>query len=406
MRLLLFLTILLAAGYEAAIPYFAKVRSVNVETADKQNYFVVDPEIWKSARSDLADLRLYDNQVQVPYALVKASGGSSNEESSARIVNLGKVGDHTEFDLDVRGLNEYGRARLDLDAKNFINKAYVQGRTDLNDRSPTDLGTSTLYDFSNEGLGSNFVLKFAQSSFPYLHVRLAPGISPSQVRSAYVSNYAETRSLWTQAGVCAPAISSSRQSVFTCSLYSGMPVERVAFELPAGAVNFNRPVVLSDEKGNELGHGSISRLRVNRAGQSVVSEDLAIDFSSRPGNQLRVVIENGDDAALPVQQIKPLAIERRLYFDPAGKPALTLYYGDPKLDAPSYDYQKFFHTSADAVAARLTAEAANAQFTGRPDERPWSERHSTLLWTVMLVAVAILGAVAVRGLRKPGPAAS
>src|SRR2546427_5206025 len=169
------------SSYEAAIPYFSRVRNVTASSPEPQNYFVVDADIWKFARPDLVDLRLYDGQAQVPYALIEQSGGSSNQERSASVLNLGKVGDHTEFDLDVRSLNQYSRVRLALDAKNFINKARAQGRHAPDDRVGTDLGSSTLYDFTAEGLGSNFVLKLPLASFPYLHVRLAPGISPGQI---------------------------------------------------------------------------------------------------------------------------------------------------------------------------------------------------------------------------------
>src|SRR5216683_1618112 len=110
-----------ALGYEAGIPYFTRSRSVTVSSPDKQNYVVVDADIWRSSRNDLADLRIYDGQSQVPYALIKQSGGSSNQETSAKILNLGSVGGHTEFDLDVGGLQQYERVRLELDAKNFIN---------------------------------------------------------------------------------------------------------------------------------------------------------------------------------------------------------------------------------------------------------------------------------------------
>src|SRR4051794_27077831 len=145
-----------ALGYEAAIPYFARSRTFTVASTHRQNYLLIDPDTWKSSRNDLADIRIYDGQSQVPYALIKQSGGSSNQETPARILNLGTVGDHTEFDLDVSGIKEYERVRLEIDAKNFINGTQVQGRTTPNDRAGRNLGSSTLYDFSNEGLGSNF----------------------------------------------------------------------------------------------------------------------------------------------------------------------------------------------------------------------------------------------------------
>jgi hypothetical protein len=400
----LLLSLLVAGGYQVSIPYFSRTRNVAVQAPDRQSYFVVDPDIWKFARPDLSDLRLYDGQAQVPYALIEQSGGSSSQESPARILNLGKVGDHTEFDLDVRGLNEYGRVHLELDAKNFINNAHVEGRNAPNDRNGTALGSSTLYDLTAEGLGSNFVLKFPPSSFRYVHLRLAPGLSPSQIKGAYVSNFSETKAAWSQAGNCTLASGDPKQSVFDCSLSAGMPVERLAFDLPATAVNFNRTVVVSDEKGNELERGSISRVRMNRAGQIVISEDLAIDLYHHRKEQIRITIENGDDAPLPVQQLRPLSVERRVYFEPKGKSALQLYYGDPKLAAPSYDYGKFFQPSPDVGVAQLGPAEANPQFKGRPDDRPWSERHNGILWIAMLVAVALLGGLALRGLTsRPAP---
>jgi hypothetical protein len=392
------------AAYEAAVPYFSRTRNLTVSSPDRQNCVVVDQDVWKFARPDLADLRLYDGQSQHPYALITQSGGGSSQESVAKILNLGKFGDQTEFDLEVGGLNEYGRVRLQIDARNFINTTQVEGRKTPNDRSGTRLASSTLYDFTNEGLGSNSILKFPASSFPYLHVRLAPGLAPGQIKGAYISNVSETKAAWSLSGNCSAVAGAPRQTIFECSIADGMPVERISFELPPSAVNFNRTVTVSDEKGNDLERGAISRVRMYRGGQTVISAQLALGLYSRTAKQIRVTVENGDDPPLPIARVHPMSFERRLYFDPAGKPALQLYYGDPKLEAPSYDYVKFFRQSPDAATAQLSAANANAQFTGRPDDRPWSERHNSVLWLAMLVAVALLGGLALRGLKsKPTP---
>jgi len=395
-------TFLVASGYEAAIQYFTRTRNVGVSHPDRQNYFVADQDIWKFARPDLADIRFYDGQAQVPYALVKQSAENSSQESPAKILNLGSVSGHAEFDLDVGGLPEYSRVRLELQAKNFINAAKVQGRSSLNDRSGTDLGSSTLYDFTVEGLGSNSTLKLPVSSFPYLHVRLAPGIDPHAVKGAYISKVSETKAAWLPAGECRAVPSSSRQSAFECTLFDGMPVERLSFELPANAVNFNRTVIVSDEKGSEFQRGAISRVRMNRASQAVVSENLTVDLFPPSSRQIKVAIENGDDAPLPIRNIQPLSVERRFYFDPKGATALKLYYGNPRLGPPSYDYGKFFQQSADAAIAQLAPAEANSQFTGLPDDRPWSERHNGVLWIAMLIAVALLGGLALRGFKSSG----
>ena len=90
----------------------------------------------------------------------------------------------------------------------------------------------------------------------------------------------------------------------------------------------------------------------------------------------------------------------RFYFDPKGATALKLYYGNPRLGSPSYDYGKFFQQSADAPIAQLAPAEPNSQFTGLPDDRPWSERHNGVLWIAMLIAIALLGGLALRGFKS------
>jgi len=394
-----------AAAYDAAIAYFARSRNVTAGAPAAQKYLIVDADVWKFSRSDLADIRLYDGDSQVPYALVKQSGGSSTEETSAKVLNLGSVAGHTEFDLDVSALADYDQIRLQLSAKNFINRTQVEGRKASTDRSGVNLGSSTLYDFTAEGLGSNSNLKFTVASFPYLHVRLAPGIRPDQVKGAYLSNFSETKAAWSEVGQCEPAPGLAKQSTFACTLGDGMPLERIAFNVssasgPSGSVrNFSRTVIVTDEKGSEIQSGSISRVFVKRGGETVSNEDLAIDVYSRVAKKVRVIVENGDDAPLPIARVQLLSLQRRIYFDPRGKMALRLYYGDAKLDAPSYDYQKFFQASPDAVVAQLGSAESNGQFTGRPDDRPWSERHGWVLWAAMLIAVVVIGGMALKGLK-------
>jgi hypothetical protein len=117
--------------------------------------------------------------------------------------------------------------------------------------------------------------------------------------------------------------------------------------------------------------------------------------------EIKVIIANGDDPPLSLLSVQPLALERRVYFDPGGRLVLKMYYGDPQLQAPVYDYAKFFQEESDAAQAQLGRAMHNAEYAGRPDERPWSERHKAVLWATMLLAVAAFAILAVRGLANP-----
>jgi len=129
--LLITLALASPADPEPALSYFTNLRDVTIAAADRQNYIIVDEDIWNHARPDLVDLRLYDNGTQVPFVLAEQRGGTSSEERPAKILNLGAVGGHTEFDLDIGEIAEYDRIRLQLDAKDFVATASVEGRSTL-----------------------------------------------------------------------------------------------------------------------------------------------------------------------------------------------------------------------------------------------------------------------------------
>ena len=162
--------------------YLRYRRDVSISQPGRQNYLVIDGPIWAHVRSDLSDVRLYDGDVQVPYALSEEHAASSTEEREARILNLGVRGGRTEFDLDVGGEVEYNQVLLHLQAANFVASATADGRDALGEGAGRKLSTSTLYDFSREGLGNNFALRLPLATFRYLHVSITPAISPTTLR--------------------------------------------------------------------------------------------------------------------------------------------------------------------------------------------------------------------------------
>jgi uncharacterized protein DUF3999 len=382
-----------------AIPYFTNTRDIRISQPGVQNYFAVDEEIWKRGRADLGDQRIYDGEVQVQYTLSVQRGGTSSQEEVARILNLGSVGGRTEFDLDMGQIAEYDRIRLNLDAKDFVATASLAGNNTLSERPGTQLPPSTLYDFTREALGSNSVLKLPASSFRYLHVRLSSRISPQQVKGATVYNLQETKAIWTSVGSCAAPSQKQQTTVIKCESPLRVPVDRIRLQVDPKQVNFRRAVTLSNSSGQHEGGGEITRVRLNRAGTTVVSEEMDVQITGQISGQLMITIDNGDNPPLAIAAVQLLSIERRLYFDPQEKTLLRLYYGDDKLDSPVYDYARFFHADPAAARAELSPGAHNEAYSGRPDDRPWSERHNAVLWLAMLLAVAVLAALAIRGLK-------
>jgi hypothetical protein len=111
---------------------------------------------------------------------------------------------------------------------------------------------------------------------------------------------------------------------------------------------------------------------------------------------VEVAVDNGDDTPLPINAVRLEMRQRKICFDISSRQPLTLYYGDPALTAPQYDYARLFSPSGAMQTAQLGPQQLNAAYRDRPDSRPLTDRHPHLLWIVLLVVICILAMVAIR----------
>ncbi|MGZ4889957.1 MAG: DUF3999 family protein [Candidatus Angelobacter sp.] len=399
-----------------AIPYFKHQRPVQVQPG-RQHFLAVDEQIWKNARPDLGDLRLYSGQQEVPYAMVVERGSRESDNKNVRVLQQSVVGGKTQFVIDMEGVAEYDHIELKLAAKNFVAHARVEGQEDLHGAQWALLADSILYDLAKENLGGNSMLRLPLSTYKYLRVTIDGPVKPEDVLGATSEFRQEQKAVWRDVGG-APVISeiparaarndSSRVqrkgTLLTFAVPENVPVDRLTFDIDPAQPNFRREVQVTDEKDVFLGLGEIDRVHMVRSGQKIDSDQHDVSFSAVGHKTIKVVIDNGDDPPLKLRSARLQQLERRIYFEAPASTPLTLYYGDEKLAPPVYDYAKLFLLAKDAAPAQLGGEEANAAYTGRPDERPWTERHPAVLWIAIVAAVLILGAIALRSMKTAAAA--
>jgi hypothetical protein len=410
---------LLAAEPRAAAPeYFSYARAVTVTDAARQQYVSLDAAIWEHARADLADVRLYDAaKAEVAFGLIVNAHAESSALRPTRLFNLAKGARGTEFLLEI-SQPEYNRIALDLDAHDFAGLVKVEASDDLNRAHWVEVGSYPVFDFSHEHLGKHSDLQLPTLRYRYLRLVLPPPLAPENVKAARVAAFETRTASWTALGAT-PTITQiasedqlkqltgmrrvegafTRATVITWSQPEHAPLDRVRLDFDSG-VNFRRNVELycrRDERWDIVARDEVWRIHLVRNGDKIDSERLEVNGNAARGKQFALLINNGDDPPPPLRAAHPEAIERRLYFDAQGHSGIKLYYGDEKARAPLYDYAKLLQRDAQAAAARLGPEERNAAFTPRPDQRPWSDRHPAVLWTVLVIAVLGLGALALRG---------
>lgn len=392
-----------------SISYFKYQRPVQAQPGG-QRFLAVDEQTWKNARPDLGDLRLYTGQQEVPYALMVERGSRENDNKDVSVLQQSVIGGKTQFLIDMTGVAEYDHIDLKLTAKNFVAHARVEGQEDLHGQNWALLGESILYDLSKENLGGNSVLRLPLSTYKYLRVTVDGPVKPDEILGASSEFRQEQKAVWRDVGG-APTVaempasaarhdsSRGRATVLTFTVPEKIPIDRVTLDIDPAQPNFRRPVQITSDKDDYVGSGEIDRVHMVRSGRKIDTDDYDVNFSAVGRKTIKVIIDNGDDPPLKIKSARLQQLERRLYFDAPASGQLMLYYGDEKLDPPIYDYAKLFLLAKDAAPTQLGAEQANAAFTGRPDERPWTEKHPAVLWIAIVAAVLILGAIALRSMK-------
>ena len=403
-----------SAPVDANPQYLRYQRAVSVAAESGQSCAVVDPQIFPHAAPSLKDLRLYQDGREVPYAITLSVPQQLDSET-AQVRNLGLRGRDIVFDLEMPN-RPYTEITLDLAGQDFLATATVSGTRDPNYSNQTRLGEFTLFDLTSQHLSRNTTLHLQETNLPFLHIELAVSpatgnrsfrATPEMVLGVTVPPSREAQSLYTTAVTSTNIAQRGRQSVATFSLPERIPIERVSFDLPpAYKANFSRDVRITDRPegsaslGSESLAGTILRVHLTQAGREIRQEQLSVPATlgsnMQSGATVEVAVDNGDDTPLPIHAVRLEMRQRKICFDISSRQPLTLYYGDPALTTPQYDYARLFSPSDATQTAQLGAEQLNPDYRDRPDARPLTERHPHLLWIGLLVVICILAMVAIR----------
>jgi len=382
-----------------SIPFFKYTRAIPPASSAGQRYIVVDEAVWQGALPGLGDLRLYSGTREIPYALDTERGSSETERKPVRILQPGIVAGRTQFLLEMAGLPEYERIELRLNTKNFVAHARVSGENDPQGSRWAFLGTTTLYDLSEEKLGHNSTLQIPLATYRYLQVTIDAAVKPADILGASAAITHAQKPVWRTILSSGQQAQREKDTVVTFPVPKNVPVERVSFDVDSAEPNFRREIEIRGDNEQLFGSGEISRIHIIRNGQRVDVEQTSLEVRGTSQGTVRAIIHNGDDAPLRITGERVEQYERRIYFDAANGADYKLYYGDVKLEPPVYDFAKLFQKDPAANEAQLAAQEANPEYAGRPDDRPWSDRHPAVLWVAIISAVLMLGGIALRSMR-------
>jgi hypothetical protein len=405
--------LLLLAATQSDSRYFRYERQIAGIAKQGQACAVVDVKTFAHAAPELADLRIYRGGSQeTPYVL-RIAEPVSVKQADIQPLNLGSRGGRVVFDAAMPQ-GSYSTIDLDLQGKNFIASVIVSGSQAQDEANATRLGVFNVFDLTDQKLGRSTVLHLPVSDFRYLHFQINGPVKSEDVTGLSVESEPVEPAKYLAVASSSQMVQQGHSSVVTFTVPANVPVERVAFVPADSPANFSRNVsieVSTDTKDKTAASsnfaGEIRRIHGTRTGLRIDDEQLAVKVDAAAGSESKwtVKIDNGDDVPVSMTAVHLEMQARTLCFDAAPGVGYILFYGDPGLTAPRYDYANFFQMEKDATQAMLDPEQSNPQYEPRPDDRPFTERHPMLLWIALVVVVVVLGGVAARSAKQVQPGA-
>jgi Protein of unknown function (DUF3999) len=359
--------------------------------------------VMDKARTDLADLRLFDSaNREVPYAIRIRRDVAERRDIEARLFNAATAGPSAEVSVDLgENPGEHNEIEVETSGTNFRRQVAIEG-SDSGTEWRTLNGNGTIFSFvSGNGSVASERVSYPTSRYRYLRVRVlrdpvtddkAPVISKVEVSRAVTE-----KGLLSSWNVPVPSYQLLRNqgefaSAWVLDLGGRAPCDRLKLEI--GEDSFSRPfqVFAIDDPDNVelIASGTLTRYTGDQG------KPLVINFNQEVNvRKLRLQITDYSNPTLNISSIEASAPARQLVFElkePPSQP-LRLFFGNSTIAAPHYDFENELpmRLSTEPTGSSLGAVLANPDY--RPEPKPFTERAPWLIYLVLAASSIALGYV-------------
>ncbi len=330
---------------------------------EEASYFrlVIGPEVWATARDELADLRMFDAEGNdVPFAIVARAAGSAPAKSIVVQPDEGvRAGDsgwilHLAVPDDLPVLK---RLCLETTTSNFYYNASLESWVggEVRDRIET-----SLYNLAPHVRASDLCIDIPDWQTRHLRLRLEPTDdvsvrridvdlsnvqgsirehSSAELRVSGIRLFSALDTSWgaTEMSVRLKPVEAVAPDTEGSYRWSAdqMPLERI--ELEIADPHFSRPFVV---RGTDLDHEVIwerSGLLERKIGTA--RAPLAIRLPGIPAAAIELTVDHGRNRPLTISQATGKAVQREVIFLGKHEEGVRLAWGHPTAKPANFDLQ-------------------------------------------------------------------
>jgi hypothetical protein len=382
-------------------PYYVEVTPQRNSTGMYET--VVPLPVLDKARTDLADVRLYDStNHEIPYAIRVLREVDEQREMPVRMFNSATTGSASEVSVDLgENHGEHNEIEVQTDGDNFRRQVVIEGSdSDRDWRTLNNDGVIFSFSSHNSSVDSGRIT-YPTSRFRYLRVGVmrdpvadddVPRVSNVKVMMAVREKGA--LSTWE---VPVPSYQLLRNqgahaSAWTLDLGGRAPCDRLTLYIAEDS--FSRPFQVESVDDPENPHLLATGTLTRHAGEE--KKPLVITFNKEENvRKLRLQITDYSNPTLNIAAIYGSAPARQLMFEMKTPPEqpLRLFFGNANVTAPHYDFEKELplRLSGEPIHATIGEVANNREY--KPEPLPFTERVPWLIYLVLAASSIALGFV-------------
>ena len=398
---LLFSLVLLAcvARADFKVQQWRFRRAIEVKHEAKLSGFDLDSSIYRNSLCHLCDLRIVRDDSEVPYQIPSPMETAPEASVPVAILNKSVVpGSGLQAVLRVIGRTEHNRLRLITNEKNFWESVRVETSEDGRNWALVR-ADAMIFDIARQDRReSDLTVEYPVSTRPYLRLTILGWRDPAMLIGASLLEIAIPKDIRRDQTKLTPVATEDQESHATSYSvdigFSGLAYDELV--LSAGQNSFFRSarVLTSDDCRSWYfaGAGTISR--------TAEHDSLTIQFPEQWSRYLKLVIANGDNQPLAINEITLRGIARVLRFPSSARGRYWLYSRNQHAHPPDYDLGMTLSGHPDISGATLGLPQPNPAFRETEPAVPWTDRNRTLLDILLICTALLIGYVSVKLLLK------
>ncbi|MBI4558603.1 MAG: DUF3999 family protein [Candidatus Hydrogenedentes bacterium] len=388
----------------------------------------VNADILDQSQATLDDLRILDEENElVPFVIRREPREKQQTAQWRNIALLNRTFQPGAFEsvvLDFGEAIEKNRLKVGLSDTNYRRRALLEGSADTQDWAVV-AEDFWCFDITRpEGNYKVDTFNFPANNFRYL--RLTVFNMPDDPRRVSIENVQaafweeSARGPLSEVKIQSQSRSEdekTRESVLELDLgYRNLPIDTIrlkiedayfyrGFELRgrnAKTVKIERPTETGwDTTESEAPWQHVMRGVFHRSRRDEkVAENTVLEQLNAPYRYLQIRIPNEDNPPLTIGELTVLCREYpSLVFERRPDHQYRVLGGNPKALTPRFDLARSIQ-GVESMNLPVVAAGTPSALEQAPKLGPWTERHTYLIWTVLVVAAGALGFVVIKSLRN------